>query len=118
MRAEDDVSVIIPPNLFDEKKPFLLLEVPYCEINENSSKYFIKSFYQFTNEKYDVAIKWITRKVKSLFRVKAEIHTHHVNYTRVNAHVVKHMLEKLSETWKYVGPSITRSTKNQNHQNM
>ena len=38
MRAEDDVSVIIPPNLFDEKKPFLLLEVPYCEINEIASK--------------------------------------------------------------------------------
>ena len=67
---EDDVSVKIPPNLLDETKPFLLIEVPYCEINETASEHFTKKFHQFTNEKYDVAIKWITRKVKSLFKVK------------------------------------------------
>ena len=57
MPPEDDESVIISPNLFDEKNTFLLIEVPYCKMNETASKYFIKKFRQFRNEKYDVAIK-------------------------------------------------------------
>ena len=56
---EHDTPAIIPPYLFDEKKQFLLIEVPYCEINETTSKHFIKKFHQFISEKYDVAIKWI-----------------------------------------------------------
>ena len=64
------VSAIILPNLFDEKKPFLLFEVPNCKINDTTSKHFIKKFHRFPNEKYDVAIKWTPRKVKSLFKVK------------------------------------------------
>ena len=39
---EDDVFVIIPPNLFDEKVEFLLTEVPYWERTETVSKHFIK----------------------------------------------------------------------------
>ena len=70
MPLEDDTSAIVPPNLYDEKKPFFLIEVSYCEINETASKHFIKTFHEFTNEKYDTAIKWITQKVKSLFKVK------------------------------------------------
>ena len=57
MPPEDDESVIISPNLFDENNTFLLTEVPYCEMNETASKYFIKKFRQFRNEKHDVAIK-------------------------------------------------------------
>ena len=58
-----DVSVIIPPNFFDEKKPFLLIEFPYCEMNKTALKYYlIKKFHQFKNERYDVAIKRLTRK--------------------------------------------------------
>ena len=57
---KDNKSVIISPNLFDEKKPFLLIEVPYWGINEAASKHFIKKFHQVTNAKYDVAINWIT----------------------------------------------------------
>ena len=45
---EDDVLVTIPPNLFDEMKPFLLIEVPCCEINEKESTHFIKMFHRFT----------------------------------------------------------------------
>ena len=58
-----DVSLIIPPNFFDEKKPFLLIEFPYCEMNKTTLKYyFIKKFHQFKNERYDVAIERLTRK--------------------------------------------------------
>ena len=56
--------------MFAVKKPFLLLEIPYCERNENASKRFIKKFHQFTCEKYDIAVKWLTQKVKSLFPLK------------------------------------------------
>ena len=64
---DKDETFIIPPNMFEVKKPFLLLEIPYCEQNEIASKRFIKKFHQFTAEKYDIAVKWLTKKVKSLF---------------------------------------------------
>ena len=65
-------SFIIPPDLFEESKPFILVEIPYCEENENASKHFIKKFEAFTNQRYRIAIKWITRNVKSLFKVKSK----------------------------------------------
>ena len=34
------------------------------------SKHFIKNFYKFTNNTFDVKIKWLTQKVKNLIRVK------------------------------------------------
>ena len=63
-------SFIIPPNMFTVNKPFLLLEIPYCEQNEIASKRFIKKFHQFTGDKYDIAVKWLTKKVQSLFPLK------------------------------------------------
>ena len=56
--------------MFIEKKPFILFEVPYCETNEIISKRFISKFHNFTENKYDVAIKWSTRKTRSLFKLK------------------------------------------------
>ena len=66
MLPEDDVSITILPYLFDGKKPFSLIEVPYCEINETASKNFTKKFqhqfqlkimmlHQFSIENHDVA---------------------------------------------------------------
>ena len=43
---EDDY--IIPPYLFEEEKPFILLKLPFCEQNEVKSKDFMKKFYRFT----------------------------------------------------------------------
>ena len=34
-------SCIIPPDLFEESKPFILVEIPFCEENENATKHFI-----------------------------------------------------------------------------
>ena len=65
-------SFIIPPDLFEERKPFILVEIPYCEENENASKHFITKFEAFTNQHYKIAIKWITKKVKLLFKVKSK----------------------------------------------
>ena len=59
--------------MFEVKKLFLLLEMPYCEQKEIACKRFIKPFHQFTGEKYGMAVKWLkwlTKKVKSLFSLK------------------------------------------------
>ena len=57
-------SFVIPPDLFEESKLFILVELPDCEEKENTSKHFIKNFEAFTNQGYRIAIKWIRRKVK------------------------------------------------------
>ena len=56
--------------MFEVKEPFLLIEIPYYEQNEIASKQFIEKFHQFTGEKYDMAVKWLTKKVKYLFPLK------------------------------------------------
>ena len=63
---------IIPYDIFKESEPFILVKIPYCVENENASKHFIKKFEAFTNHCYRIAIKWITRKIKSLFKVKSK----------------------------------------------
>ena len=40
-------SFIILPRLFDKDKPFILIEVSFCEKNENKSKDFIKKIPPF-----------------------------------------------------------------------
>ena len=35
-----DESFIIPPSLFEITKPFIFVEIPYCELNEFKTKYF------------------------------------------------------------------------------
>ena len=49
-----------------------MVKIPYYEENENASKHFIRKFEAFANQRYRIAIKWITRKVKSLFKVKSK----------------------------------------------
>ena len=81
--CKNNDSFIIPPDLFEESKQFILVEIPYCEEHENASKHFIKKFEAFTNQRYRIAIKWIARKVKSLFKVKSKnLHSFCVIYRR------------------------------------
>ena len=58
----ENTDFIIPPGFFDVKPPVILIEIPYCDKNEVASKQFIKKFIKFTNDKYDIRIKWLTRK--------------------------------------------------------
>ena len=44
-----DESLIIPTSLFEIAKPFIFVEIPYCELNEIKSKHFLKKFHKFTN---------------------------------------------------------------------
>ena len=66
----ENIDFIIPPGFFDVKPPVILIEIPYCDKNEVASKQFIKTFNKFTNDKYDIRIKWLTRKIKTLFKLK------------------------------------------------
>ena len=47
-----------------------MLEIPRSEQNENALKRFLKKFHQFTGNKYDTAVKYLTKKLKSLFPLK------------------------------------------------
>ena len=44
-----EVSYIIPLKVLDEQKPFVMIEVPFCDRKENKSKKLIKIFYEFSN---------------------------------------------------------------------
>ena len=41
--------------------------MPFCENKEIKSKHFLKKFHRFTKDRFEVAIKWKTRQVKTLF---------------------------------------------------
>ena len=68
-KAEQD-ELLIPENFFEEKKSFLLVKVPFCFQNEKVSKVFLSKLKELTNGDYDVRIKWETKKVKTLFKLK------------------------------------------------
>ena len=70
VKENEESDFIIPPWLFEGKKKVVLVEIPFCLKNEISSKHFIKKFNKFTNNTFDVRIKWLTQKVKNLFRLK------------------------------------------------
>ena len=65
-----DNSMIIPPNLFEEPKQKLFVELPYCSLNEKAVKQFIKKFHVFTNDNFILCVVWKTRNIRSLFRLK------------------------------------------------
>ena len=62
---------IIPTEFFDIPKPLVLAEIPYCPRNKKLSKCFIKNFHELTNSSYEIRIKWITKKMKQLFKLKS-----------------------------------------------
>ena len=68
---EDEDTPLIPQYFFEDPKPFILVEIPYCIENERLSKYFIKKFKEFLNTDCVVVIKWITKKVRNLFNLKS-----------------------------------------------
>ena len=63
----------IPQNFFEIAKPVILIEIPFCVKNEIASKQFIKKFNRFTNHKFDIRIKWLTRKIRTLVHLKDKL---------------------------------------------
>ena len=70
-KSDGTDDYIIPPGFFDIPKKVVLVDIPYCPKNEEFSKRFMKKFDVFTDNKYDIRIKWITKKVKQLFKLKS-----------------------------------------------
>ena len=82
MVTQDDY--IIPPDFFDIPQPLALAEILYCPRNESLPKRFIKRFHELTNNSYTDRIKWITKKVEQLFKLKSRNpHSACVIYERV-----------------------------------
>ena len=69
-QTNEDNEFIIPTWFFEVKKKIIFVEITYCLKNKSSSKKFIKMFDKFPNDTFDVLIKWLTKKVKTLSRVK------------------------------------------------
>ena len=67
--TQDDY--IIPPDFFDISKPLVLAEIQYCPRNETISKIFIKKFHKLTSNSYEIRLKWITKKVEKLLKLKS-----------------------------------------------
>ena len=65
-----EYELIIPDFLFAEPKKFILVEIPYCVSNENTVKRFLGKLQSFVHHKFDIAVKWSTKKIRSLFRLK------------------------------------------------
>ena len=49
-----------------------VIDIPYCSTNEKQSKHFIQKLKSFLNRECTVVVKWSTRKVKTLFRLKSK----------------------------------------------
>ena len=72
-KSNEQDDYILLSNFFEIKK-VILIEVPYCEKNETSSKRFLKKFHELTNDLFEIKIKWITKKMRDLFCLKSKNH--------------------------------------------
>ena len=61
-KSNEKDDYILPTDFFEIKKQVILIEVPYCEKNETSSKCILKNFLELTNALYEIKIKWIAKK--------------------------------------------------------
>ena len=66
----EETEMVIPKGVFEQPKIFIMFKIPYCSENELVAKRFLDKFHEFTKNTYDVGMKWVTRKVKSLFSLK------------------------------------------------
>ena len=63
-------ELIITYLLFAVPKKFVLVEIPYCVSNENTVKRFLAKLQSFVHHKLDISVKWSTKKIRILFRLK------------------------------------------------
>ena len=77
-KVSGDESFIIPTSLLEIAKPFIFIEIPYCELNEIKSEHFFKKFHKFTNNSFRMLIMWKSRNIQSLFPFKEKTITNHV----------------------------------------
>ena len=61
----------MPTDVLDIPKLLVLTEILFCPRDETLSKRFIKKFHELTNHSYEIRTKWITKKMKQLFKLKS-----------------------------------------------
>ena len=66
---------IIPDFLFAESRKVILVDIPFCISNENIVKRFLDKLQSFVHHKFDIAVKWFTKKVRGLSHLK-DAHPH------------------------------------------
>ena len=69
-KSSEKDDFIIHPSLFEIPKKVVLVEIPYYPKNKAFSKQFIKKFDELADGLYDIRVKWVTKKVKQLFKIK------------------------------------------------
>ena len=65
----DDIF-IIPPTLFETRKSFIFIEIPYCGLNEIKWKHILQKFKKFANNNFRIVTMWTTRNIQSLLPLK------------------------------------------------
>ena len=63
-------KILISTKCLNNEERINIDGVSICPQNELVAKRFLSKFYQFTNQKFQLTIKWISKKVKSLFSLK------------------------------------------------
>ena len=69
-KNQESDDYIIAHVFFDVPRKVVLVKIPHSP-KKKFSKRFMKRFNIFTNNKYDIPIKWTTKKVKQLFQLKS-----------------------------------------------
>ena len=57
----------------ENKKPLLMLRIPYCEKNEKIAGHFLQKLKDFTGNDYRFSILWQMRKIKTLLKLKDQV---------------------------------------------
>ena len=64
---QTEYELIVPNFLFVEPNKFILVEIPFCISNENTIKRVLDKLQSFVHHKFDTAVKWSNKKIRSLF---------------------------------------------------
>ena len=104
-RQEQEDEYFMPPNIFEIAKESILVEFPYCP-HKDVTKRFLSKFHQFTNQKFQVTIKRITKKVKSLFSWKDKTLTQRAKFIKERVFLTRHILVKPFGMLTFDGMSI------------
>ena len=64
---QTEYELIVPNFLFAEPNKFILVKIPFSISNENTVKRFLDKLQSFAYHKFDIAVKWFTNKIRSLF---------------------------------------------------
>ena len=69
-KNKDNEDLLIPPWLFEEKLPSVLIRLPFSHKTEETIFKFIQNLENFTSNNCKFIIIWNTRKIKTLFPLK------------------------------------------------